>query len=235
MTTTNEQSGGAQTDLAGGSDQAQHQDQTNEIEAGKKTVPIEDLERALKDLHRFKSQAKQQEEAIRETERKLQAVEQQRLAEKEDWKALAEKRQALLDEAQARHESLKSSVFNTAKFSAVRAEALKAGLRPEAESDLELIQMDPVVVEMTTTGKMQTIGAKEFVDELKRTRAHWFKNPNVPQVNAGGRAFTGANGTVTAKDVIAAEREWHKTKTPAAEQAYKSALMDYRKNRNLKQ
>lgn len=229
-----EQEGGAQADQGSASDQSSEtQDQTSE--AGKKTVAFEDHERALKDLHRFKSQARQLEEAQREIQRKLQEVEQQRLAEKEDWKALAEQRQKLLEEAQTKHEGLKSSVFNTAKFSAVRAEALKAGLRPEAESDLELIPMDPVVVEMTTTGKMQTIGAKEFVDELKRTRAHWFKNPNVPQVNSGGRAFTGTNGTVTVQDVNKLEREWLRSKKPEAKQAWQSALSDYKKMKLNKQ
>lgn len=234
MQTTDEQLSGAQTDQGSASDQVQNGD-LEQQDNKDKVVSWDDHQRALNDLKRFKAEAKQRSQAERELAKRIEDMETSRLQEKEDFKSLAEKRAERIRELEGETESLKSGVFNSKKYDAVYAEAIRAGLRPEAESDLELLSMDSVAVEMTqsTNGnrRFQVSGAKDFVEELKRTRKHWFKNSNIPDVNPGGKAFSGSTGVVTAAEVNRLERVFNKSGKAEDKAAYQSALAEFRKSK----
>lgn len=131
------------------------------------TVAKADLDRALKDLHKFKSEA-------RELSTKLKTIEETKLKDQQQWQQLAEIREKEVLEAREEAERIKNSYVSEKKFSAVREAALKAGILPTAISDLELVGLDQVVLETTSTGKLNVIGADAFVNVLKTTKPHWF-------------------------------------------------------------
>lgn len=163
-----------------------------------------DLDRALADLHKFKSRAN-------DAEAKVKAIEESRLAEKEDWKSLAERREAEAKEANEKAQRIQDSYLGEKKHTAVREAALKLGMRPEAIGDLDLFSLDGVVIETTDKG-VKVVGADAFVQSLKNSRPYLFGqgapisvNSTVPGVK------TGTNATVSETDILKVAEQARKT------------------------
>lgn len=194
-----QQTGGAGSDQTSG---ARVEDQGQQTSTDtRETVRADDHERALKDLHKFKSEN-------RELRDKLKAQETQALREKDDFKALWEKEKAEKDELLTKHQSFKDWVFEDKKIAAVKVEATKHGLRPEAERDLELYLKDEqaVVVEATSTGRFNVLGAEAFVEKLKKTRSFLFRPEGPPVVNTGSNLKPGSGSEVSGTDLYEIEK-----------------------------
>ena len=131
-----------------------------------------ELEHALKDVQKFKARTNELEE-------KTKKEEEQRLRETENWKQLAELKGKEADEAKERLEKVNANIVENTKYSAVKEAALKAGIRAEALNDLGLIGLQDVVVETTSTGRVNVLGADRFIDNLKTIRPHWFGKANL--------------------------------------------------------
>ena len=151
-----------------------------------KMVDWKNHRRALDDMHRFKKEAA-------ELKARLEEQENQKLKEKEDWKTYAEREEAKRKEAEERLNSFQGSVFEDKKYSSVREAALKAGMRPEAMSDLELYSLDGVTVEATTNGRFLVHGSEAWVDDLKKSRPYLFSNNDVANINSGGASNKAAS------------------------------------------
>lgn len=179
---------------AGGGDKGGSQDQ----------VARADHERALADMHKFKKEA----EKLRKEKDDEKAA---KLKEEKRFEELAAAKEQEAKEAREEADRIKNSFLNEKKFSAVRLAAEKLGLRPEAVSDLEELDLDKVQVETTNTGKISVLGADKFAERLKTLKPHWFADKSKPNVNTNGtRVIEGGDGTVTIDDVIAAEKEGKK-------------------------
>ncbi len=167
-----------------------------------KLVPWDSHKRALDDLNKEKA-------ARRELEAKLGDFESKSLQEKNDFKGLYEREKAAREKAEAEAKSVKGWFTQTQRFNAVQTEALKAGLLPQAAKDLELLEMDGVEVEVTSTGRALVSGAKDFVERVKNDRPYWFQKPGAPNVNGGGGGTPPPEGKeLTPGDVYQAERNW---------------------------
>jgi hypothetical protein len=179
MSTSNQQSSGAASDQQSG---APGGDQGHESTDTRTTVSFEDHQRALKDLHRFKSRAKELEDAIANKET-------QSLREKEDYKTLADRYKAELDETQNKLKSINQWFESSQAHSSVKQHALRLGLLPEAEKDLDLLPLEGVVVETVKTSsggvRHNVLGADGYVESLKKTRPHWFRDTKAPVFNSG--------------------------------------------------
>jgi TolA-binding protein len=102
------------------------------------------------------------------------------LRESNDWKTLYERKEQEAKEAAEKLNSFESTLTNTAKFSAVREAALRAGIRQEAISDLELVDFKDVIVERSPTGRIEVRGHESAVERLKTLKPHWFgKSVNI--------------------------------------------------------
>lgn len=141
------------------------------------TVTKAQLDRALADLHKYKSQAK-------DYEAKVKTLEESTLREKEDYKALAERYKADADSANDKYQRTVDSAIAKEKHVAVREAALKLGMRPEAMGDLDLFNLDGVVIETTSTGRMNVLGAEAFIQNLKSSRPYMFGQSTPTNVNS---------------------------------------------------
>jgi len=144
-----------------------------------RVVKFDDHKRALDDMHKYKSK-------VRELETKLGSLESDRLREKEDYKTLAERAAAERDDYRSKYEKLNDSFIHNRKYDSIHAAALKSGLLSEAENDLELLDLSPVEIEATSSGRLLVHGADVFVDELKKRKPHWFKPEGTAKINRGG-------------------------------------------------
>lgn len=154
-------------------------DSNSEPTKESKQVSVEELEQIKKDMFRYKTEAKTLKAQLEETKKT-------ELKQKEEFKTLWEQEQQA-------HTKLKESVVRHEKLSAVYAAALKSGLRQEAESDLRLLQLDGV--ELDSNGDQFLVtGADEYVENLKKTRPHWFKSSDVPRFNSNGATTAAPQG-----------------------------------------
>lgn len=185
-------------------------------EAEVQTVSKEDLDRALKDLHKYKAQAK-------EFEAKVKTIETDQMKKNQQWQELAELREKEAKEAREEKERLKESLVFDKKYSAVKEAAMAAGIRKEAVNDLELLDFSDVQIETTSTGRINILGADKAVDRLKTLKPHWFGgkgnkvNSDVPDVQTGGQ--------ITMKQINEAEEKAKKSGDYAP---YKQVLAKFR-------
>lgn len=191
-------SGGAAADDTGGGD------------AGGKggTVTRDAYERMQADLVRHKEEARK----LRE-EREADAT--RKLKEANQFKELAERYETENKTLKEENHRIKSSVLEERRYSTVREAAKKLGLRAEAVSDLEGLDLSEVSIETTSTGKINVLGADKFAERLKTVKPHWFSAGNAGSVNSStpraGDSDAASGGAVTTQDLIAAEREGRKS------------------------
>lgn len=157
-----------------------------------KTVSWDDHQRALGDMHRFKKAQQDAQKKLGELEAQIQQSQQKALQEKQDWKTLAEQNGTKAKDWEDKYKGSNQAFINTLKHQAVQMAAVKQGLRPEAEGDLDLVPMDDIECELTDGGRFIVRGADGYVADLKKKKAHWFKDAAAPIVNGGGARGGGA-------------------------------------------
>lgn len=211
MTNEANESGALETER--GADQSQQD--TTELDTTETNQTKPD-DRVMRDMHRYKQQVREYERKLAEAQKRIESVETEKLKEKEDYKTLAEKRAERIAQLEGEYSSLEGMIYKNAKLNAVRSEAVKMGLRPEAADDLDLLDLSSVVVERTDRGRIAVDGHKDFVNELRRLKPHWFRGVVDPNINTqGGTKVDAAESPISASDVNAAEKKWRMSKKEA--------------------
>lgn len=119
----------------------------------------------------------------------------------EDWKKLAETFEGENKTLKERAESIEKKMKDTFRVMHVKQEALKLGLRPESVTDVEFMDMGDLEVIEKDSGTYEVKGADRWAQDLKKVRAHWFKQPTAPNVNGagGGEGAPEIKGEITEK------------------------------------
>lgn len=168
------------------------------------TVSREEFNRVMQDLHK-------QKEKNRKYEQDRESEKTTRMKEQNQWKELAEAKERENDTLKTENKQIKDSFLNEKKFNEVKSKCAALGLRPEALSDLEMLDLEAVTVETTSTGKVNILGADKFAERLKAMKPHWFADPKAPKVNTDGTRVLDGSTTITARDLLNAEAEGKKT------------------------
>lgn len=182
-----------------------------------------DVQRALKDLHKEKT-------ARKEAEDKLKKLEEDKLKETGRYKDLYETTAKERDEAREGGTRAESLFKTSLRSQRVEALAEKLGIREEARDDLDHLDLSEIEVEATENGRYIVRGADKFVENLKKSKPHWFNDKKTPPFNPKGGGGVPNTGPVTADDVVKAEikygrndprfrdvyARWAKTKTTKA-------------------
>lgn len=163
-----------------------------------------DHERAVADMHKFKKEA---EKARQEKKEAAEA----RMKDQNQWKEIAEAKENEAKEARAEAEQIKISYLGEKKFNAVRSKCEALGIRPEAISDLEALDLADIAVETTSTGKINILGADKFATRLKATKPHWLSDKAAPKVNTNGQRVLDTGDAITARDLLKLETEAKKS------------------------
>lgn len=154
-----------------------------------------DADKALADIQKFKQLAKEYEAEVARKEQMLKDQEEQKLAEANDWKQLAEKRALELKDMEGKYSSLNSNIVRREKLSVLEKAAMQLGIKNV--DDIASFGLDAdVVVETTSTGRINVLGADEAVKKLKQDRPYLFKsgsgsiNTGEPGVSSSGNAVS---------------------------------------------
>lgn len=180
----------------------QENDQTDQVEQS----PPEKREdrRAQNDLLRFKHESKALAEKNAQLMRELESFKEQSLVEKQNYKQLYENEKTKTEMLATEKQKIQSTFFGSLKNQEIQKEAMKLGIRDEALSDLGLLDSSTVITETTSTGNVNILGASEFVEQLKQTRPHWFRQQGAPVINNGNPSFT--KKEYTASEMLALEK-----------------------------
>lgn len=172
---------------------------------GAEMVSKAEFDKVLAEMHKYKKAAKDSEKE--KTDRTTEALKAQ-----EKWKEVADGYEKRMQELEADNSRLLNSYVSEKRFEAVRMECQKLGLRTEALSDLEMLDLEALQVETTNTGKTTILGAARFAQRLKTSKPHWFSNTKSASVNTGGnRVIDDGGEAVTIDDVLKAEKEGRKS------------------------
>lgn len=192
--------------------------------ADKDLVPKADHQRALDDMHKFKLSSQANEKLANDLKTRLEALEAKQKTESGDFKGLYEQTKAQLDTANAEKTKLKESVVLTQKHSAVQAEVMKLGLKPEFMPILEKESLDSVVFETTSQGRFLVTGADLFAQDFQKRFPSAFAAATPPVINNGGGGTPPATGDWDAAKLFALEQECKTKKNMAP---YNAAISEY--------
>lgn len=187
---------------------------------GQKPTPADHL---AADVVKFKQRAAELESKLAEFEKEREDAKLSGLRQKEEWQKIAEDREKKVKELSERIEKQSKATETYFKRSEVRAQALKNGIREAALDDLDLLSLEGVSLETTSTGAVNVLGADKYVSRLKETRPYWFLDKSAPNVNTGTPQVS-SSGTVTISDVLKLQRE-------GKQQEYEAALLSLNKKR----
>ena len=174
-------------------------------ESKSEMVARADHERAISDMLKHKNEA-----ATLRAE--IEAQKTMKLKAENQWQALAEAKEKEVETLKTETKRMNDAIIERERTSALKMKAAALGLRPEAVSDLESLDLTALRIETTNTGKINVLGVSEFADRLKSVKPHWFTDKTPPNVNTTSPRILESGGAITPQDLIAAEREGRKTK-----------------------
>ena len=159
------------------------------------------------DMHKYKRMAQEATERQNEYEQKLKDIETNQQKSQGKYKELYEAQSNELNDYKGKYEGVLDSVVGDKKLTAVREFALKHNIRSEALEDLDMVDMSSVVVETTDQGRYNVLGADSFVDRLKSSKPHWFKDATAPNLNNNLGSFDGKDKTYSGSELLSLEKK----------------------------
>lgn len=189
-----------------------------------KYVPQQTHDEVVQDLLKQKAKAKELAEKLSAFEKEKEDLGMKSLKEKQEWQKVAEAKEAEAAALKKKLDDEKRVTTNYFKRSELRQQALKAGIRENALDDLDLLPLEDITVETTSTGKINVLGADKSVERLKATRPHWFQDRTDPGVDGGTPTVTKASA-VSMKDILKLQKEGKQSEYEAALRSYQKQKM----------
>ena len=187
------------------------------------SIPFREFKAVKDDMHRYKEEARKNAD-------ELQKLRDKDMRDKDQWKEYASAKEKEANDYKTKYETVTKSITERAKISQVREAALKLGLVETAIDDLELMDLKDVVVETTSTGRINVIGAKAAAERIKSIRPHWFSENRTPNVNGNTPTVMkpGGAGSVSYDDLKKLEEDARKTGDYTE---YKRKLMEFKQKK----
>ena len=137
----------------------------------------------------------------------LEELKTQQLKEKENFKELYEIEKKKRLDAEQKTVKISKNYLDSLKMSAIESEALKAGIVPEALTDIRPEDASMVQIETGDRGTVTIHGAKEYVEFLKETKKHWFKSFTAPRINNNSPAEPDKPKTLSGRDLVELQKK----------------------------
>lgn len=191
-------------------------------------VPKRAYEEVASDLQKRKARERELEQKLRDAEARENEQKLKALREKEDYKSMYETEKASREKFENELTSTRQSVIDSAKWNSASRELLAIGLDPATIRDVErLVDLDEIEVELTSTGRVNVLNAKEVAAKFKAKSPYYFQNTSKPNLNPTIPTVISPT-TVTLEAVTAAEKEFYKNRTPENERKYKELVLAYK-------
>lgn len=192
---TDSGTGGASGGNDGGSGGTGDEGGSGGTGGGDDKVSRADHQRALDDMHRFKTEAKKNKEQLDALQAETAASKAAKDQETGNFKNLWEAEKTARVAADEKADRMRTAVVQSERHRAVYPELKKAGFRDDAKNLLEKLDLSDIEVEFTTSGRISCLGVDTFVEKIKREHAYAFETKKAPRTNSGGGGGGGGNGT----------------------------------------
>jgi len=150
----------------------------------------------------YKNKLEELERKNAEMLAQLEESKTRQLKEKENYKELYEIEKNKRLSAEEKAVKISKDYLTGLKMSAIESEALKAGMLPEALDDIRPEEATMVEIETGDKGTVSILGAKEYVEFLRETKKHWFKNNYAPKINNSHPSDPVAPKKLTARELL---------------------------------
>jgi hypothetical protein len=204
------QSGVGDTNANGSANGEQNQQSQADSNSGQKSVSWEDHQRAVKDMLRFKDQSKAESARVQELLSKLEDLNTKVSAQNKDFEALYASEKQKRADIEAEKNKLLGNVVNSERYRAAYPALKKAGLRDDADNLVEMMGLEAIEVEATSTGRFVCTEVERFVETAKAKFPYAFQKAQAPNVNAGGSGSFNAGEKWTPAKLVALESECKK-------------------------
>lgn len=193
-----------------------------------KSVSWDDHQRALADLHRFKGQSKALSAQLANIQSEFESLKGEVATKNKDFENLYASEKSKREAIESEKTKLLNNVLNSERHRAAYPALKKAGLRDDAENLLDIVPLDLIDVEATSSGRFTCSGIDDFVEDVKKKFPYAFQRPAAPVVNgASGTGSAGAgSGAWTPAKLVALENECRKKKDM---EPYRKAVEEWRK------
>jgi hypothetical protein len=197
--------------------------QPNEANVDSKNdlVSRADLEHALRDVHRYKNDAREKEEALKK-------FQNQQLEQNQKYKELWEQTKKEAESYQEKANLMEKAFMNREIKRQLEMEAMKMGLI-DSDAMHAFVNQDDILVEGTTTGKINVLNAKQVLEGLKLKKPYLFNTQKSVGINTQTPSVMTSN-EVTMDQVMEAQSKYNKTKRKEDAQVYQDLLLKYKKN-----
>lgn len=162
---------------------------------------MEELNKYKEDMFRYKREAKSAAEERQKLQAELEKVQTDQMKQKNQYKELYEQASNKAQEVEQKYSRLQESLVINEKLKAIERAALKHGIRENALEDLSMLNTDDVIVETTSTGRVNVVGADEFVSKLKSVKSHWFAK-SAPNINNSTGTFQSEESGYTPNQLL---------------------------------
>lgn len=205
--------------------QTQETSQADEQSSNDEGRTNQEKQKLLDELMSYKKKA-------REYETQLKSVKDNELKQQEKWKEYALNKEKEAQEALDKYEMVQQSIVDEKVFSSLREDARKMGIRDEALSDLELLDWkEKIMIEQTDTGKVNVMGTKSYIEQLKNSKPHWFKSGKSAISTDNPEVVNNESSTVDLDSLMNLKAKYKKSGDKKDYEAYLSAYNTYLKRR----
>lgn len=175
------------------------------------------------DMHKFKREAREARERAKELESKLKAIDLEKLEQSQEHQKLAEHYKTEAEELRAKYSGLSEAIVTERKMQAIEREARKAGVKNDKYLDLisQMVDED-VIVEATSTGRHNVLGADTFVEKIKAEYPDFFTDQSAPSINNSTGSYQ-AGKKYSGRELVQLKKQ-----DPEAYSAYMAKLMNKR-------
>ena len=174
-----------------------------EEEEQPRVIDPKEHERAINDLHKFKRQASDSAKQLEDMQSRLKQIETEDLVNQQKYKELYEATAKERDGAMESKKEFANLVLKDKKLSAIREHALKLGISEKVLPLLDSFDTSSVVVETTSEGRFNVLGADIFVQGLREQYGETFFPPKAaPIVNNSLGTFDGKAKVYTALEML---------------------------------
>lgn len=189
-------------------------------------VPPAPITRDNLEAIKLKAELSKTQKQYEELVNQMKAKQTEEMKQKEDWQKLATHWETEAKDYEKRYMNMQQSVVFDKKLTDLKTKAAAENIRKEALDDLEMLDLNEIHVETTSTGKLNVLGTEDLLSKLKVKKPHWFQSAKT-NFNTQTPTAT-SSGDTTYKDVRDAELKWKKSQNKADLSAYQSKLLKFK-------
>lgn len=178
------------------SESVQTETQTNQEQNASNETPQDPPKQGATSFYKeqanqYKSQLEQFRLQNEQLQKQIEDNQFKSMQEKEQHKELAEAYKQKWEQEKSRIEEFSQFVTHDKKMSAIKTEAIKQGINPDAMKFLENLNFDTVAVETTDQGNFHVSGVEAAVEAFKLENQFLFTDRTPPVINNGQPQNTG--------------------------------------------